>query len=179
MRGRRARIVATGLLALGLGAGSGLGVGAAVQAAGPGPDGFMGPARMSIRGAGASETEAGDYGLGVWARTTGAPEEAEGQFRFGHRGADGERGYAGEVHCLSRDAAGLVQVSGRVFGSGGEDAAGQDFAATVDVDGSPQRFSDVRLGDPGTIAPCSGGGPGFHPVTRGGYDAAAGDRPGA
>lgn len=105
----------------------------------------------------------------MFARTTGEAEDAEGQFRAGQKGADGERGMAGSVDCLTRDDAGLIQVSGTIFGSGGEDAAGQDFAVTLDVDSEPQRFSGVRLGEPGTIAPCSGGEPDFHPVTEGGY----------
>lgn len=129
---------------------------------------------LSIRGAAASQGEGGEYGLGVFARTTGDAEDAEGQFRFGQKGADGERGMAGSVHCLSRDAAGLIQVSGSIFGSGGEDAAGQDFAATIDADSEPQRFSTVRVGEPGTIAPCSGGEPEFHTVTEGGYTVTGG-----
>jgi hypothetical protein len=78
------------------------------------------------------------------------------------------------VHCLSRDASGLIQVSGRVFGSGGENFAGQDFAATIDVDSQPQRFSDLKVGEPGTLAPCSGGLPTFHTVTDGEYQVSGG-----
>jgi hypothetical protein len=129
---------------------------------------------MSVRGAAASEGEGGGYGLGVWARTAGEAEEADGQFRFGHKGPDGEYGVAGSVHCLSRDASGLIQVSGTVMGSGGEDFAGQDFAATIDVDGDPQRFSDPRFGEPDTLTPCGGGLPTFHTVTEGGYQADGG-----
>jgi hypothetical protein len=136
-----------------------------------GPGGFFGgPATLSVRGAAASQGDGGGYGLGVWARTAGGAEEAEGQFRYGHRGPDGEYGVAGNVHCLSRDAAGLIQVSGRVFGSGGQNFAGQDFAATIDADSSPQRFSDLKVGEAGTLTPCGGGNPGFHPVTEGGYE---------
>ena len=137
--------------------------------------GFFGPSKLSVRGAGASQGEGGGYGLGVWASTAGAPEEADGQFRYGHKGPDGEYGVAGNVHCLARDANGLIQVSGRVFGSGGQNFAGQDFAATLDVDGDPQRFSDARFGDPETIEPCSGGLGTFHPVTDGGYQATDGE----
>ncbi|MGH9041687.1 MAG: hypothetical protein ACRDZ3_15825 [Acidimicrobiia bacterium] len=145
-------------------------VGEAPAVAGPGD--YFGPAKLRVRGAASSQEEgAGMYGLGVWAQTSGAPEEADGQFRFGHRGPDGEYGVAGNVHCLTRDAAGLIQVSGRVFGSGGENFAGKDFAATVDVDGSPQRFSDARFGEPGTLTACGGGEPTFHTVTDGGYEA--------
>lgn len=132
------------------------------------------PAKQSVRGAAASQGEGGNYGLGIWASTGGAPEDASGQFRYGHRGPDGEYGVAGNVHCLTRDANGLVQVSGRVFMSGGQNFVGKDFAATIDVDSSPQRFSDLRVGDTGTVAPCSGGGAGFHPVTEGGYEASGG-----
>ena len=144
-------------------------MGVAPALAGPGD--FFGPAKLRVRGAASSEAESGMYGLGVWAQTAGGPEEADGQFRFGHKGPDGKYGVAGNVHCLSRDATGLIQVSGRVFGSGGEDFAGKDFAATVDVDGSPQRFSDVKIGEPGTLTACGGGEPTFHTVTDGGYEA--------
>ncbi len=127
-----------------------------------------------MRGAAASQGEGGSYGLGVWARTAGEAQEAEGQFRYGHRGPDGEFGVAGNVHCLARDASGLIQVSGRVFGSGGQNFVGKDFAATIDVDSSPQRFSDLKIGEAGSFAACSGGLPGFHPVTEGGYEANGG-----
>ncbi len=138
--------------------------------AGASPDDWwFGESKVMIRGAGASQTDQGNYGLGVYARNNGAPEDAWGQFRFGED-ADGGKGDAGEVHCLTRDASGLVQISGRIFGSGGSNDAGQDFAATVDTESRPQRFSGVRLGAPGTIAPCSGGAAEFHPVTRGGYE---------
>jgi hypothetical protein len=134
-----------------------------------GPGSFFGPARLRIQGAGASQAAGRDYGLGIWARTPGAPEEADGQFRYGQKGPDGDAGMAGRVRCLSRDANGLIQASGFIFGSGGENDAGQDFAVTIDTQSSPQRFSDLRLAEPKTLVPCSGGGPGFHPVTRGGY----------
>jgi hypothetical protein len=146
---------------------------AGASAAGASPDDWwFGQSKVMIRGAGASQTEGGNYGLGVYARNNGAPEDAWGQFRFGENAND-NGGDAGEVHCLTRDATGLIQVSGRIFGSGGRDDAGQDFAATIDTESKPQRFSGVRLGAPGTIAPCSGGTADFHPVTRGHYESSA------
>lgn len=147
----------------------GLVVGGA-SAAGASPDDWwFGQSKAMIRGAAASQTSAGNYGLGVYARNNGAPDEAWGQFRFGED-AEGRGGDAGEVHCLTRDAKGLMQVSGRLFASGGRDDAGRDFAVTIDTESNPQRFSGLRLGAPGTIAPCSGGTSDFHPVTRGGYE---------
>ena len=138
--------------------------------AGASPDDWwFGQSKVMIRGAATSQTDRGNYGLGVYARNDGAPEDGWGQFRYGED-AEGGHGDAGEVHCLTRDAKGLIQVSGRIFASGGRDDAGQDFAATIDTESKPQRFSDVRLGAPGTIAPCSGGGADFHPVTRGRYE---------
>jgi hypothetical protein len=140
------------------------------SAAGAAPDDWwFGRSKVMIRGAAASETSAGRFGLAVYARNNGAPEEAWGQFRFGED-AEGGHGDAGEVHCLTRDANGLMQVSGRIFGSGGRNDAGRDFAATIDTASQPQRFSGVRFAAPGEIAPCSGGTADFHPVTRGGYD---------
>ena len=143
---------------------------AGASSAGASPDDWwFGQSRAMIRGAAASQTTDGNYGLGVYARTDGNPEDAWGQFRFGED-ADGGHGDAGEVHCLTRDANGLVQVSGRIFASGGQNDTGRDFAATIDTESKPQRFSGVRLGVPGSIAPCSGGTADFHPVTRGGYE---------
>ncbi len=164
MNGRRmvrVGLVAAATLAVGLGGAS---------SAGARPDDWwFGDSGTMVRGAAASQTSSGNFGLGVYARSNGSPEDAWGQFRYGED-VEGGRGEAGEVHCLRRDAEGLIQVSGRIFASGGENDVGQDFAATVDTESSPQRFSGVRLGSPGTIAPCSGGTGDFHPVTRGGYE---------
>ena len=64
-------------------------------------DWWFGQSGVMIRGAAASQTESGNYGLGVYARNNGAPDEAWGQFRFGEN-ADSDHGDAGEVHCLTR-----------------------------------------------------------------------------
>lgn len=145
------------------------------SSAGASPDDWwFGQSRVMIRGAATSQSASGNYGLGVYARNNGAPEDAWGQFRFGED-ADGGHGDAGEVHCLTRYANGLMQVSGRIFASGGRNDAARDFAATIDTESSPQRFSGVRLGAPGTIAPCSGGTPDMHPVTRGRYESSPPD----
>lgn len=148
---------------------------AAAPAAGTSPDDWwFGESRAMIRGAAASQTSAGNYGLGVYARNNGAPDEAWGQFRFGED-AEGRGGDAGEVHCLTRDANGLMQVSGRIFGSGGRNDAGRDFAVTIDTESQPQRFSGIRFAAPGEIAPCSGGTADFHPVTRGRFESSRPD----
>ena len=165
MERRRSRAgrcgVAVGVLGLVLGA----------SPAGASPDDWwFGDSRVMIRGAAASQSTDGNHGLGVYARNNGAaPEDGWGQFRFGED-VEGGHGDAGEVHCLTRDATGLIQVSGRIFASGGRDDRGKDFAATIDTESKPQRFSGVRLGEAGTIAACSGGTADFHPVTRGGYE---------
>jgi len=148
----------------------------AASGAGASPDDWwFGRSRVMIRGAATSETPGGNHGLGIYARNNGAPNEAWGQFRFGED-TEGGHGQAGEVRCLTRDANGLMQVSGRLFASGGRDDAGRDFAVTLDTESTPQRFSGVRLGAPGTIAPCGGGTAEFHPVTRGGFDSSPPDR---
>jgi hypothetical protein len=154
-------VAVAGILGLGLVAASPVG-------ASP-DDWWFGRSRAMIRGAAASQTPGGNFGLGVYARNDGAPEEAWGQFRYGEDAAD-DHGDAGEVRCLTRDANHLMQVSGRFFASGGRNDAGRDFAVTIDTESTPQRFSGLRLGAPGTIAPCSGGTADFHPVTRGGYE---------
>jgi hypothetical protein len=164
---KRTRVkVGQGLAAVGL---LGLMLAGSAPAGASPDDWWFGQSKVVIRGAAASQSPDGNYGLGVYARNNGAPEEGWGQVRFGED-ADERHGDAGEVHCLTRDADGLIQVSGRVFASGGRNDAGRDFAVTVDTESKPQRFSGVRFGDPGTIAPCSGGTADFHPVTRGGYE---------
>ncbi|HYH48866.1 MAG TPA: hypothetical protein VEG38_04890 [Acidimicrobiia bacterium] len=141
-----------------------------VSSAGASPDDWwFGRSRVMIRGAAASQSPSGNHGLAIYARNDGAPEDAWGQFRFGED-VDGGHGDAGDVRCLTRDAAGFMQVSGRIFASGGRDDSGRDFAATIDTASTPQRFSGVRLGEPGAIAPCSGGTDDWYPVTRGGYE---------
>jgi hypothetical protein len=151
----------------------------AAPGAGASPDDWwFGRSGVMIRGAAASESSSGNHGLGIYARNNGKPEEGWGQFRFGED-ADSRHGDAGEVHCLTRDANGLIQVSGRMFASGGRNDAGQDFAVTVDTESTPQRFSGVRLGAPGTVAPCSGGTAEFHPVTRGGFESSPPEQSGA
>lgn len=150
-------------------------VGASSAGATP-DDWWFGRSKVMIRGAAASESPGGGYGLGIYARNNGAPEDGWGQIRFGAAdSAEGGHGDAGEVHCLTRDARGLIQVSGRVFASGGRNDAARDFAVTIDTESRPQRFSGVRLGAPGSIAPCSGGTAEFHPVTRGGYESSPPD----
>ena len=145
------------------------------SSAGASPDDWwFGRSRVMIRGAAASHTPSGYHGLAIYARNDGAPEDAWGLFRFGED-VDGGSGDAGQVGCLTRDAAGLMQVSGRVFASGGRDDSGRDFAATIDTESTPQRFSGVRLGDPGTIEPCSGGTNDWYPVTRGAYESSPPD----
>ena len=85
---------------------------AGASSAGASPDDWwFGQSKAMIRGAAASQTSSGNYGLGVYARNNGAPEDAWGQFRFGED-ANGDHGDAGEVHCLTRDGNGLMQVSG-------------------------------------------------------------------
>jgi hypothetical protein len=132
-------------------------VGASSAGATP-DDWWFGRSKVMIRGAAASESPGGGYGLGIYARNNGAPEDGWGQIRFG-----------------AADARGLIQVSGRVFASGGRNDAARDFAVTIDTESRPQRFSGVRLGAPGSIAPCSGGTAEFHPVTRGGYESSPPD----
>src|SRR5258708_34855161 len=126
---------------------------AGASSAGASPDDWwFGQSKVMIRGAAASQTSSGNYGLGVYARNNGAPEDAWGQFRFGED-ANSDHGDAGEVHCLTRDANGLMQVSGRIFGSGGRARARPGFAATIDPHSAPPRRRRARPPAPGTPPP--------------------------
>lgn len=184
-----------------------------------GPDHEGGPhgredAGLSVAGRAFSRGTTDSYGLQIRGRSGEEPTEAGGRIRFGHKGSDTIEGFMGEITCLSKDANGVVNVSGTVVRSGkhtksdkpGQDTAfldellaedgaeparhgrgdgdrwgdrwgdrgrrgrgelaGKDFALTIDVPAKPQKFSVPTIGDPGSLAACSGGGTAVE-VTRG------------
>ena len=57
-----------------------------------------------------SKGDADSYGIGLQAHGEG--DKAHGRLVFGHRGADGNEGFCGEITCLSVGDDGVVQVSG-------------------------------------------------------------------
>jgi hypothetical protein len=183
---------------------------------------------------GQARSQKGDqefWGLGVRAHAPeGESGKATGQVRYGHKTDEKADGFVGEVRCLSKDSAGVIQLSGTIQRSGSRQARqkdggdkpdqkgadpstgstdpaafldqltnpggtgeaptpngdgdgdgrgreggqrgeldGKDFAFTIDVPGSPQRFSAPKLGDAGTLSACSAGESGGQPVTRGGF----------
>jgi hypothetical protein len=190
-----------------------------------------GDAKLSVAGRAISRGTTDSYGLQIRGRSGDQPTEAGGRIRFGHKGDGVMEGLVGEITCLSKDANGVVNVSGTITRSGkrtkadkgdrkapetpgapstpevpaptasddaflddlfawdgaelaeparhgrgdrdrdrrgGGELAGKDFAFTIDVPARPQKFSQPTIGDKGTLAACSGGGPAVE-VTRGGF----------
>lgn len=72
---------------------------------------------LSVAGRAMSQGENDVWGMAIRAHQ-GEGGEAQGWVRFGHRGAEASDGLAGEVRCLSKDSAGVIQVSGTVHGGG-------------------------------------------------------------
>lgn len=77
---------------------------------------------QGVHGRAMSKGDADSYGIGLQAHGEG--DQAHGRLVFGHRGADGDEGFGGEITCLSVGDDGVVQVSGttregRKHGHGG------------------------------------------------------------
>ncbi|MGH8993384.1 MAG: hypothetical protein ACRDYV_19530 [Acidimicrobiia bacterium] len=75
-----------------------------------GGGGGEGGGGTAAHGRAMSRGETDSYGLAL--RAGGEGEQTRGRLAFGHRGADGGEGFAGEITCLSVGDDGVVQVSG-------------------------------------------------------------------
>ncbi|HUQ46941.1 MAG TPA: hypothetical protein VM053_01715 [Gemmatimonadaceae bacterium] len=95
---------------------------------------------------------------------------ATGTIQFIHNSPAGLTRFRGQVSCVSVSG-GNVQVTGII--DKGETATGalldgKAFGITVATSTSPQTFSMPSYGEPGAIAPCSGGRGETVPVTEDG-----------
>jgi hypothetical protein len=95
---------------------------------------------------------------------------ANGTIQFIHNSPAGLTRFRGQVTCVSVSG-GTAQVTGTI--DKGETATGalldgKAFGFTINTSSSPETFSLPNFGDPGTIAPCSGGRGETVPVTEDG-----------
>lgn len=116
---------------------------------------------LSLQGRALAQT--GEHqGSGVAVRAASGKEgEARGWVRFGTQTADKVTGFQGQVRCLARDSAGVVQLSGTIQRSGSQERRqrGGDSAEPSDS-ADPTTFLDELLGpDDGAqpAAPDEGG----------------------
>lgn len=81
-------------------------------------------AKLSVAGRAISKGTTDTYGLQIRGRSGEQPTDADGMIRFGHRGKDVMEGLVGEITCLSKDAAGVVSVTGTIHRSGKREKTG-------------------------------------------------------
>ena len=99
-------------------------------------------AKLSVAGRAISRGTTDSYGFQIRGRSGDQPTEAGGMVRFGHKGKDAAEGLVGEITCLSKDAAGVVSVTGTIQRSGKRDSKGDKkkpgapTAAMSDDDGT-------------------------------------------
>jgi hypothetical protein len=77
-----------------------------------------GDAKLSVAGRAISRGATDSYGLQIRGRSGDQPTDAGGMVRFGHKGEGVAEGLMGEITCLSKDAAGVVTVTGTITRSG-------------------------------------------------------------
>jgi hypothetical protein len=91
-----------------------------------GRDDRRGDAKLSVAGRAMSRGTTDSYGLQIRGRSGDQPTEAGGRIRFGHKGQDVVEGLMGEITCLSKDANGVINVSGTITRSGKRTKDGKD-----------------------------------------------------
>jgi hypothetical protein len=85
-----------------------------------------GDTKLAVAGRAVSRGTTDSYGLQIRGRSGEQPTDAGGMIRFAHKGADGMEGLVGEISCLSKDAAGIVSVTGTIRRSGKHDHRDHD-----------------------------------------------------
>jgi hypothetical protein len=91
-----------------------------------GRDDRRGDAKLSVAGRAISRGTTDSYGLQIRGRSGDQPTEAGGRIRFGHKGEGMVEGLMGEITCLSKDANGVINVSGTITRSGKRTKDGKD-----------------------------------------------------
>jgi hypothetical protein len=74
--------------------------------------------KLAVAGRAISRGTTDSYGLQIRGRSGEQPTDAGGMLRFAHKGDQGMDGFVGEITCLSKDAAGIVSVTGTIKRSG-------------------------------------------------------------
>ena len=81
-------------------------------------DDRRGDAKLAVKGRAVSRGTTDSYGLQIRGRSGDQPTDAVGMIRFAHKGDNVMEGLVGEITCLSKDAAGVVAVTGTITRSG-------------------------------------------------------------
>ena len=81
-------------------------------------------AKLSVAGRAVSRGTTDSYGLQIRGRSGEQPTAASGMIRFAHKSAKVMEGLVGEISCLSKNAAGIVSVTGTITRSGKRDGKG-------------------------------------------------------
>jgi hypothetical protein len=97
------------------------------------------------------------YGISLRAAAGEEADEARGWVKFGQRSADGAEGFMGVVECLSRDSAGVVQLTGTIRRSGAPPRQEGDEAQKPSESADPTAFLDEILPDGAEPAPSEEG----------------------
>jgi hypothetical protein len=96
-----------------------------------------GDAKLAVAGRAVSRGTTDSYGLQIRGRSGDQPTDAGGMIRFGHKGDKVMEGLVGEITCLSKDAAGVVSVTGTVKRSGKRDGKGDGDKKAPEMPGEP------------------------------------------
>lgn len=89
---------------------------------------WQGDAKLSVAGRAVSRGTTDSYGLQIRGRSGDQPTAASGMVRFAHKGDNVMEGLVGEITCLSKDAAGIVAVTGTITRSGKREGKGDKQA---------------------------------------------------
>ena len=85
--------------------------------------------------------------MDIRGRTDKEPSDAKGFVRFGHRGPNGSDGLMGEIKCLSRDSAGIIQLTGTVQRSASRPNRGGGDAPRPGTEAQPNDEPQQMLDD--------------------------------
>lgn len=96
-----------------------------------------GDAKLSVAGRAISRGATDSYGLQIRGRSGDQPTDAGGMVRFGHKGQGVMEGLMGEITCLSKDAGGVVTVTGTITRSGKRSKDGKDDKKAPEAPGAP------------------------------------------
>ena len=83
-------------------------------------------AKLAVAGRAISRGTTDSYGLQIRGHSGEQPTDAGGMIRFAHKSDQLMEGLVGEITCLSRDAAGIVSVTGTIKRSGKREGNGDN-----------------------------------------------------
>jgi len=102
---------------------------------------------LAVKGRAMSKGEKEAWAMDVRGRTDKAASDASGVVRFAHRGPNGSDGLMGEIKCISRDSAGVIQLTGTVKRSASRPNRGGDKAPKLGTEAQPNDDPQTMLDD--------------------------------